>query len=53
LLSNVKCVLIDFRLNKTARKFRENILYVSFGVEFKTAKICNENKESVTVSLTQ
>lgn len=51
LLPNAKYVLIDFRQHKTVRKFRENFLYVSFGVEFKAATICNEKKESVTVSL--
>lgn len=51
LLPNAKYVLIDFRQHKTVRKFRENFLYVSFGVEFKAATICNEKKECVTVSL--
>lgn len=50
LLPNAKYVLIDFRQHKTVRKFRENFLYVSFGVEFKAATIWNE-KKSVTVRL--
>jgi hypothetical protein len=48
LLPNAKYVLIDFRQHKTVRKFRENFLCASFGVEFKAATICNEKKESVT-----